>query len=131
MTDNIKINKIFKDTNIMSDISKEDLALLMDSYRKQVELNTQVIVQQQNLMSRIDTMIEIHKETCSNINRVADKIDEHGKTSIEISNKVSEKLNADRKEGLKEHNDIKFKIYVAMSLMGVIILNLIALYLKT
>lgn len=114
----------------MGDLNKEELTLLMDSYKKQVELNTQVLIQQQNLITRLDSMIEIHKDTCNNINRVADKIDEHGKTSIETFNKVSEKLNSDRKEGLKEHNDIKFKIYVAMSLMGVIILNLIALYLK-
>lgn len=107
----------------MSDLSKEDLSLLMDSYKKQVELNTQVLTQQQNLIVRMDSMIEIHKETCHNINKVADKIDDHSKN-------MSEKLNSDRKESLKEHNDIKFKIYIAMSLMGAIILNLIALYLK-
>lgn len=114
----------------MSDLNKEDLTLLMDSYKKQVELNTQVLTQQQNLIMRLDSMIEIHKETCNNINRVTDKIDDHGKHVSDGFNKMSEKLNSDRKESLKEHNDIRFKIYIAMSLMGVIILNLVAIYLK-
>lgn len=107
----------------MGDLSKEDLALLMESYKKQVELNTQVLTQQQNLIMRMDSMIEIHKEACSNMNKISDKIEDHGKS-------ISEKLNSDRKESLKEHNDIRFKIYIAMSLMGAIILNLIAIYLK-
>jgi len=115
----------------MSDLSKEDLTLLMDSYKKQVELNTQVLTQQQNLIVRLDSMIEIHKETCHNINKVGEKIEDQGKNTTDKFNKMSEKLNSDRKESLKEHTDLRFKIYIAMSLMGVIILNLIAIYLKT
>jgi len=114
----------------MSDLSKEDLTLLMESYKKQVELNTQVLTQQQNLIGRMDSMIEIHKETYHNINKVADKIDDHGKNSSTRHSMLSEKLNSDRKESLKEHNDIRLRIYIAMGLMGVIILNLIAIYLK-
>lgn len=110
----------------MSDLNKNDLTLLLDSYKKQVELNTQVLLQHQNLISRMDSMIEIHKETCQNIVKVAEKVDAQSSGF----NKITERLSSDRKESLKEHSELKMKIYVAMGLMGVIVLNLIAIYFK-
>ena len=114
----------------MSDLSKEDLTLLLDSYKKQVELNTQVLTQQQNLIIRMDSMIEIHKETCHNISKVADKVDNQEKNTMEGFVKLAEKVGDSRKESLKEHNSLNLRIYVAFGLLGLIILNLIALYLK-
>lgn len=114
----------------MSDISKEDLALLMDSYRKQVELNTQVLTQQQNLIVRMDSMIDIHKETCRNIDKVAEKIDKQEKENIENTAKIMERVSIERKESLKEHEAIKNRIYIALVGMIVIITNLVAIYLK-
>jgi hypothetical protein len=114
----------------MSDLNKEDLTLLMDSYRKQVELNTQVLTQQQNLISRMDSMIDIHRETCHNISKVADKIDKQEKDNLENTVKIMEKVSIERKESLKEHEAIKNRIYIALVGMVVIITNLIAIYLK-
>ena len=114
----------------MGDLSKEDLTLLLDSYKKQVELNTQVLTQQQNLISRMDSMIEIHKETCHNISKVADKVDSQEKENIENTAKILERVSLERRESLKEHEAIKNRIYIALVGMGVIILNLIAIYLK-
>jgi len=114
----------------MSDLNKEDLTLLMDAYRKQVELNTQVLTQQQNLISRMDSMLDIHRETCHNIDKVAEKIDRQEKENIENTTKILERVSFERKESLKEHESIKNRIYIALVGMGVIIINLIAIYIK-
>lgn len=111
-------------------LRKEDLTLLMDVYKKQSDLNNQVIVQQQKLIGRMDVMIDIHKETCHNIDKLADKVNNQEKTVMEGFVKINENLGSDRKEGMKEHGEIKIKLYMAFGLMAVIILNLIALYLK-
>lgn len=114
----------------MGDLNKEELTLLLDSQKKQAELNTQVLIQQQNLITRMDTMIEIHKETCHNIMKVADKVDNQEKNVSEKFVKLSDKIGDNRKEDMKEHNDLKLRIYIAFGLLAVIVLNLIAIYLK-
>lgn len=114
----------------MSDLNKEDLTLLLDSYRKQVELNTQVLTQQQNLIMRMDTMIEIHKETCNNINKVSEKVDRQDKSTLEGFVKLADKVGSNRKDELKEHSDLKLRLYVSFGFMSIIIINIIAIYFK-
>jgi len=114
----------------MIELSKDDLSLLMDSYKKQIELNTQVLTQQQNLIAKMDMMIEVHRETCNNMNKIVDKIDVQERNCSNNAIKITEKMGHERKESLKEHNAIINRIYIAFVGMGVIIINLIALYLK-
>ena len=114
----------------MSDLNKEDLTLLLDSYRKQVELNTQVLTQQQNLIMRMDSMIEIHKETCHNINKVSEKVEHQDRNTLEGFIKIADKLGSNRKDEMKEHGDLKVRLYIAFGFMSVIILNIIAIYFK-
>lgn len=107
----------------MSDITKEELSLLMDSHKESVKLNTELI-------GKIDNILEVQRKTCSGVDKLCDKIDHQTSTLSEFNMNLGEKVVDIKTDNVKEHSSIKNRIYLAFGLMATIIIELIVAILK-
>jgi hypothetical protein len=99
-------------------INKDQLNLLMLSYKESVELSTR-------LLGKLDNVVDIQRESCKGINKLCDKIDQQTSTLVTHNIKLEDKLVDMKINIVKEHGVIRNKLYVAFSLMGTIIIGLI------
>ena len=90
----------------------------MNSYKESVQLNTK-------LFGKIDSVLDVQKESCQNINKLCDKINEQTSTLVTHNCQLSDKLASVSVHLMQEHNSIKGRLYVAFSMMGTIILGLV------
>lgn len=107
----------------MAEITQDQLKLLMEAYKDSVTLNTK-------LLTKMDSVVEAQRSSCQSIEKLCDKINQQTITMTAANVQISDKLFEVRTESLKEHNSIKHKIYVALSLMGTIVVALITALVK-
>lgn len=107
----------------MSNISHEDIAILLEVYRKQTEVNVQFQTQQQHTLEKMNGIIDLQEKTC-------DIVNDSSKSISNNLDKLIEMLHTDRVEEIKEHDSIKNKIYVALIGMCTIVLSLLAMMFK-
>lgn len=107
----------------MSEITKDQLDLLMGSYKDSIELNT-------TLLGKLDNVLTSQKESCVKVDKLCDKIDQQTTTLTDSNLQIGEKLVNIRMDSLKEHNSIKHRIYVGYSMMGTILSGLITAIVK-
>ena len=101
-----------------SGVTKDQLHILMSSYKESVELNTR-------LLGKLDNVIDSQKESCQGINKLCDKIDNQTSTLMTHSIKLGDELVDMKVNIVKDHHSIKNKLYFAFSMMGSIIVGLI------
>jgi len=104
-------------------VSEDQLALLMKSYGESIELNTK-------LMIKIDSVVEIQKNSCLGIDRLCSKIDNQTETLVKSNVELGDKLTDLKIESLNSSASIKSKIYIAFTLMGTIVLTLATILTK-
>jgi hypothetical protein len=119
-------------------LSKNDLYILMESYRNNIQLNTTLLEQQKQLIVMINQSVEKQKELCSNMDTFIQNLttcstrleENHGKVIGLIeskTNSISTQLTMTSGTNSVEHSSIKNKIYVGWIGMGMIIISLIGL----
>lgn len=141
--------------SVEKSLSREDLTLLMESYRNTIELHTTLLEQQKQVLQFQHTIMEkqdsiLGKQSkvyeqlstlATNLGSCASNIDESNKsmtkTLISIKDnvedeveKVGTKIEGTRIETIKQHSAITNKIYVGMVGSAVIIITLIGLLIK-
>lgn len=141
--------------SVEKSLSREDLTLLMESYRNTIELHTTLLEQQKQVLEFQHTIIEkqdsiIGKQgkvcdqlsiIATNLGDCAGNIAESNKSITERFltikkdveddvEKVASKIEITRLENVTQHSDITNKIYVSMVGSGLIILTLIGLIFK-
>ena len=99
---------------------KEDLYMLLDTYKNQVESNKTLMEQQGKLLDQHNSILTKQAEVVGSLNEVLDKLGT-------CHDGLKDKLTEYRTESLKEHNGIRHRIYVAYAGMTTIILSLIGL----
>jgi hypothetical protein len=126
-------------------IDRDDLFLLMESYKNTIELNTTLLERQEIVNDMQVKLMESIKEICKNQSMilseikavpdafltVAEKIageikklnDNHTKDLRDIKDNVATGRNAD----FKEHAGLNMRIYVALSGMAAIVAALVGL----
>lgn len=143
------------DGSVEKSLSREDLTLLMESYRNTIELHTTLLEQQKQVLQFQHTIIEKQDSILGKQSKVCDKLTDVTKhletcaSNIAESNKsitatylsikkdvedevekVGDKIEGTRVENVTQHSAITNKIYVGMVGSGMIIITLIGLLIK-
>jgi predicted PurR-regulated permease PerM len=133
-------------------LNKEDLFLLMESYRNMITMHSTVVEQQKqiidlqnNIISKQDNISTQQSHSKEQVKMITDKMSnwtsklaesqkelqsahvEMEKTLTNSINKVQEKLGDEKLDLTKQHSGINTRIYVSMGAMATIIIGLIAL----
>jgi DNA topoisomerase IB len=129
-------------------IDRDDLFLLMESYKNTIELNTTLLERQEIVNGLQVKLMESLTEVCGNQAKILDEIKAipealaSAATALtqELKNlndlhaaelrAVLDQINKSRNAEIKEHAGFNNRIYVAMSGMIVIIIALIGLAVK-
>lgn len=107
-------------------LSKNDLYILMESYKNNIQLNTTLLEQQKQLMVMNDSAIQKQKDLCdtldtfiTNITNCSQKILEN---NTAILKKIEERTTALSNQVSLEHEKIHNKLYVALlGMVGIVI----------
>ena len=126
-------------------INRDDLFLLMESYKNTIELNTTLLERQELVNSMQIKLMESIKEICANqskilseiktvpdaflimAEKIADEIKQlnnHNTTELRV---IKEEVTKGRNAQIKEHAGLNLRIYVALSGMAAIVVALIGL----
>ena len=115
-------------------LNKQDLFILMDSYKNNIQLNSTLLEQQKQMLTlhaqTIETQKEVmerQKELCSNIDDLVEKLtncskilaDNHSKLSLDIGNVVSNIS--------KCQSSLSVKLYICLGGMISVLLSVIGL----
>jgi len=131
------------------ELSKQDLFILMDSYKNNIQLNTTILEQQRQILIMNDNFIEKQKDLCDSVDNLVDRLSEcskilidnhvvlnssitHMETSIRTTletmvNKLLIESNTNCAKLTLDHSKLSNKIYIAMGGMVTIILSIIGL----
>lgn len=117
-----------------SDLTKQDLFLLLDSYKNTVELNTTLLEQIKKLLEVVHDIEDLETESVKKkeeiVNQIislASKITENQTSLTTLQSKLEAKFLESKIDIIKEVGKIKLLIYGAYSGMIMIIIGLIGL----
>lgn len=123
----------------MSDnnLTRDDLILLMDSYRNHFAMNQtlldqlgRIVDQQSSMMQKQDEMIQKQSRTCQSLHDAATALKSSNDKIDNIKTDIIEKVTDHNLSSTKEHGSLKNKIYVGWIGMLSIIAALIGLGIK-
>jgi predicted PurR-regulated permease PerM len=134
-------------------LNKDDLYLLMESYKNMITLNATIVEQQKQLMDNQDKIINKQEvlttkqtQLCDRMNAIIDRIDIWTKTTKDghdmlqdtcsgLEETVSEKLdkiienqNSVNIENTKQHESLKNNMYGAYVALGSIVCSILGLF---
>jgi hypothetical protein len=104
-------------------LDRDDLFLLLESYRNTIELNTTLLERQEILNSRIEKVLSEVIKICTSQSAIAAEV---GKLPTQIQILIDTMRTAES----KEHNDLKLQLYAAFGVLGALALALIGLLVK-
>lgn len=100
--------------------SKDDLFLLLEAYRTQIDSNTALLNKQEKLIEQQNNILDKQKVVCDLIDKLLGKLDiDH--------NTIKDKLTNSNVDCIKEHSSIKNKIYLIYVGIAGAIISLITL----
>jgi hypothetical protein len=133
-------------------LNKEDLYLLMESYRNMIQMHSTLVDQQKriihlqnNIMEKQNGISENQIKTCNQLDGITDKLEDCSvnlaKTNENITGactdldksltsnvgNIHEKLGNNQLEITKQHSGINNRIYVAMGIMATIVIGVTTL----
>ena len=133
-------------------LSRDDIFLLMESYRNMVQMHTtlieqqkQVITSQQDLVKKLDSVINKQNNLYSSMESVSKCLESCAEIFSETNDKIISNFNDTKKSindnvqkveirvenvqtsSLKEFSSIKNRLYISYGAMSVIIISLITL----
>lgn len=111
-------------------LDREDLYLLMESYKNTVELNTTLLDRQETLNNNIEKVIAELVNICGNQNEIMKYLDNNKDDCKTGHADIVSEMQAARVSEVKEHSAHNNRIYIAFVGMGVIIISLIGLLAK-
>jgi hypothetical protein len=111
-------------------LTKDDLVLLMESYRNMINMHQAVLNQTAKTLEKLnaidskqDSLRDKNSSLCNYLTKILDTLDNQDKMGHDISFKVSQH----EKKSIEDHNKLANKIHLGWVGMGSIILGLIAL----
>ncbi len=125
------------------ELSKNDLFILMESYKNNIQLNTTILEQQKQILILNDQFIDKQKDLCNSVEELVDRLGECSKTlsenhniltnsiqqmSLKITSSLETISNNLKLDTSKMSSSLSNKIYFAMGGMITIIISLISLF---
>ena len=133
-------------------LNKEDLFLLMESYRNMITMHSTLVEQQKQIINLQNNMIKKQDEislkqtkSCDQLSRITEKLgdcaenlsktNDNVQTSCTALDKsigasldgVKDRISETKLEATKQHSGINLRIYVAMGAMATIIITILAM----
>lgn len=108
-------------------LSRDDLFLLMDSYKNTIELNTTLSHQQNSIIEQQHAILAQDKKTGEKMDLLIQKLGEHTKALTDIQTEMTTTNSARRLECNKEHSNMTIKVYGIIASLIIIIIALLAL----
>lgn len=97
------------------EISKNDLFILMDSYKNNIQLNTTLLEQQKQMMVINSQAIEKHQDLCKSVDELIDKLTTCSKVLSDNHTKISNDLNMLSTRLGTEFNNLNTNLTIKMS----------------
>lgn len=132
-----------------NDLSKQDLFILMESYKNNIQLNTTLLEQQKQMIVVNTKFLEKQEELCKSVNEIVEKLANCSKMTSEnyltlsnnvnimssniksfkddITNEIKNEVNTNCLKSSNEHSNLSTKIYVCMGGMITIVIAIIGL----
>lgn len=133
-------------------VNRDDLLLMMESYKNQIELNTTLLTRQEVIITKQEEAIGKQQETIAKLAEIAtlqgetlavvgaipnvlkDSIRElcenTSDTCKNLSINVDKALSSSRQAQINEHNGITNRIYLGWVGMGTIVIALVGIIIK-
>jgi hypothetical protein len=111
-------------------IDRDDLFLLMESYKNTIELNTTLLERQEVLNQNIDRAMTEIAGLCAAQTAIMEEVKKIPAAITAHQTALVATIEGHRKNEIKEHSTHTNRIYVAMIGMGVIIISLVGLVAK-
>ena len=135
------VSEIYVMPDELKHLNKDDLFLLMESYRNMITLHAtlveqqkQLMVSQTNMISKQDEISSQQNNICNKLARVAEKLEECistlSKTKDDVGTQcgaIDRDLTSMSKDLTKQHNSLGVKVYTSMGLMATIVVSLITM----
>lgn len=128
-------------TDEFKHLNKDDLFLLMESYRNMIQMHSTLVEQQKQIIDlqhdvikKQDSISLKQAQTCGQLENVASKIEGTTSNLTKINDSLSSGLTEVRSnldnsqlELTKQHSGINTRLYIAMGTMATIVIGLITL----
>jgi hypothetical protein len=123
-------------------VNRDDLLLMMESYKNQIELNTTlltrqevIITKQEEIIGKLAEILDLQSKVLVDVGAVPDSLEKlihelceaTGETCKSVNTAVDQSLSAARQAQIREHNGINNRIYLGWVGMGTIVIALIGL----
>lgn len=106
--------------NIGKGLALQDLVLLMDAYRNNIELTTTLMEQIKQILSQQDEILDAQKNLCKEIINTTNTMRDFSSSMIERMADINKDIVDVKLEVIKENSSLKNVIYV--SLVGAVAL---------
>jgi cysteinyl-tRNA synthetase len=100
------------------EISKNDLFILMDSYKNNIQLNTTLLEQQKQIMVINNQAIEKHQDLCKSVDELVEKLTICSKVLSDNHTKISNDLNILSTKLVNEFTTLNTNLTIKMSNEG-------------
>lgn len=126
-------------------VNRDDLLLMMESYKNQIELNTTllsrqevIITKQEEIIGQLAEILALQGKVLAGVGAVPDAMERvvhelcetTGDTCKGINAAVDKNFSSARQAQIKEHNGINNRIYVGWVGMGTIVMALVGIIIK-
>lgn len=133
-------------------LSRDDLMLLMESYRNTIQMHTTLLEQQKavissqnELLSKQDEILKKQHQVCTNIDTITKEVEGYIRKFDELNQAIKSKhqelvtnitgqtgnietkLDTSMLDTIKNYSSLRNRIYIALIGMGVIVVSLITL----
>ena len=115
-------------------LQRDDLFLLLDSYKNSIELNATVLEQTRKVVDRQNQILSEQKQLLDKVGKVIDSLSVCEKSSHELQKEVlsalsgnDEKMTSYHTENIKTHNSILGRVNWGIIGMSSIVISLIGL----
>lgn len=110
-----------------SSFSRDDLFLLLEAYRNQVETNQTLMEQQSRLIEQHSLILDKQQTVCNNVNEVISKIGRLSEREAEKHAHLGDKINTSQLNCVKDHGSLKTRMAILYIGVGAIVLALVNL----
>lgn len=111
----------------MTDLNREDLVLLLQAYKNQVETNQTLMEQQGKLLEQHNQILSKQQIVCNNVNDVINKITHLSEQEAEKHIKLIQDFNIGKLKCLQDHGGMRTRMAILYVGISAIIIPLMGL----
>lgn len=108
-------------------VDKDDIFLLLDSYKNNIELSTTLLEQQKKLLEQQAEILKHQNKICENTDETLKRFDQCTINSVNLQKNFSDSITSIKVENAESHNRLKYSIWALSGAMVTIVISLMGL----